>query len=703
MAVYKFERYALDLRAGSLRRDGVRIPVQDLPLRLLAILAEHAGEVVGRDELQRRLWPDKSFADFEDGLNTAMRKLRQALEDDPRQPKWIETVRGYGYRLLATVEVESNGATNGHAAAESAPSLLAPVVAPSPESSAPRRHRAAVIAFAVAAAGLLATLWWFTPEPPPTVARVTAITTSGKLDYCIRPATDGSRLFYLERDGDRWRLMQTSTVGGEPQAVSTPFKSAAIFDVSPDGGQMLAGSFEKRNGPMELWTLPVQGGPPVRLGDLKVRAAAWSHDGQTIAFTADGGLWLAHADGASARKIASVPGDLDWPGWSPDDTHLRFTQINWDTEVGRIWDVRADGANLHPLLAGWSTPPSESYGSWSPDGQYYVFNSRHSGTTDVWAIREKGTSWFPWRRSPSGPFRLTQGPLNVIGATFGADNRHIYYCGERFANQMESFGPDGRSHERFLPSVNPQMVSFSRDGGWMVYTSPHFDRIWRSRADGTDAQRLLVEPNHIWFPRWSPDGKFIAFAGKTAGAPMMAYVVARDGGVPELIVPQWTDVRDPDWSPDGKTLVVSHAGKLALVDLATHTPTEIDGSNDLWGPRWSPSGRYIAATLDGQEHVRIFDTETRTWHSVGDGKAIGIGVWGADDTLFFQDLLGPGEALYRVRPNGGPVTRVAEFSGMIRGPVSRCALITVAPDGRILMSMTESASDLYAIELGPAR
>jgi len=103
--LYQLDGFVLDLTAGELRKNGERVPLQDLPLRLLGILVPNAGRLVAREEIQRRLWPDKEFADFEDGLNTAIKKLRHALDDDPKEPRLIETVRGRGYRLLVTVEM----------------------------------------------------------------------------------------------------------------------------------------------------------------------------------------------------------------------------------------------------------------------------------------------------------------------------------------------------------------------------------------------------------------------------------------------------------------------------------------------------------------------------------------------------------------------------------------------------------------------
>lgn len=101
---YRFGSFALHVRSGQLTRNGQRVRLQEKPCNLLIALMEHPGEVVTRTELREKLWPEDTFVDFEDGLNTAMRKLREALGDDPQCPRYIETVRGRGYRLLTEVE-----------------------------------------------------------------------------------------------------------------------------------------------------------------------------------------------------------------------------------------------------------------------------------------------------------------------------------------------------------------------------------------------------------------------------------------------------------------------------------------------------------------------------------------------------------------------------------------------------------------------
>jgi DNA-binding winged helix-turn-helix (wHTH) protein len=101
---FVFGPYEADISSGELRKNGSRAKIQDLPLRLLGVLAENPGRVVTREELQKRLWPEDTFVDFEDGLKTAVKKLREALGDDAEKPHYIETIPRRGYRFVAQVE-----------------------------------------------------------------------------------------------------------------------------------------------------------------------------------------------------------------------------------------------------------------------------------------------------------------------------------------------------------------------------------------------------------------------------------------------------------------------------------------------------------------------------------------------------------------------------------------------------------------------
>src|SRR5437762_12414270 len=105
--VIRFGVFEVDLPAGRIRRNGLRVHLQDQPFRVLAMLLERPGEVVAREELQKRLWPADTFVDFDHSLNTAIKKLRLALCDDKENPRFIETLPKRGYRVMGSVKQPS--------------------------------------------------------------------------------------------------------------------------------------------------------------------------------------------------------------------------------------------------------------------------------------------------------------------------------------------------------------------------------------------------------------------------------------------------------------------------------------------------------------------------------------------------------------------------------------------------------------------
>src|ERR1700687_969713 len=97
----RFGVFELDPRAGELRKHGVRVRLQEQPFQVLATLLEHPGEIVTREELQKKLWPADTLVDFDHGLNKVINKVREALSDSAESPRFVETVARRGYRFLA--------------------------------------------------------------------------------------------------------------------------------------------------------------------------------------------------------------------------------------------------------------------------------------------------------------------------------------------------------------------------------------------------------------------------------------------------------------------------------------------------------------------------------------------------------------------------------------------------------------------------
>ncbi len=115
--VLRFDVFEVDLRAGELYKAGRKIKLQALPFQALALLLERPGEVVTREEFEKGLWPGDTFVDFDHSLNTAIKKLRQALGDDNKKPRFVETLPKRGYRFIGTVEQAARLSTAARAPA----------------------------------------------------------------------------------------------------------------------------------------------------------------------------------------------------------------------------------------------------------------------------------------------------------------------------------------------------------------------------------------------------------------------------------------------------------------------------------------------------------------------------------------------------------------------------------------------------------
>src|SRR5271170_4461140 len=103
---YRFGPFELDPAEGSLARNGTRVKLQDLPYRLLVMLVERPGEIVTREEVRQRLWPENTFVEFDNSLGVAIRKVRESLNDNAEAPIYVATIPRRGYRFVAPVLIE---------------------------------------------------------------------------------------------------------------------------------------------------------------------------------------------------------------------------------------------------------------------------------------------------------------------------------------------------------------------------------------------------------------------------------------------------------------------------------------------------------------------------------------------------------------------------------------------------------------------
>src|SRR4029077_21243243 len=128
-----FGAFELDLAAGELRKHGIKIRLQEQPLQILQQLLEHPGEIVTREDLQKRIWPADTFVDFDHGLYSAVKRLRDALSDNAETPRYVETLPRRGYRFIAAVNHGNGVEAKVETASVEAPASVVP------EQLAPRR------------------------------------------------------------------------------------------------------------------------------------------------------------------------------------------------------------------------------------------------------------------------------------------------------------------------------------------------------------------------------------------------------------------------------------------------------------------------------------------------------------------------------------------------------------------------------------
>ena len=552
--------------------------------------------------------------------------------------------------------------------------------------------------------------------PPPRVTGSTPVTSDGRAKTAM--VTDGSRIYFSSCAYFNCSLFQAPTVGGDEVPIQTSFSSPIVNDISPDRSQLLVNSacpeMLADNAGAELqgcplWVLPTLGRSPRPLGNIRATDAAWSPDGKEVVYTQGNSLYQAKVDGTESRKIASVAADAApfYPRWSPDGSRLRFSVQTAHTPRTSLWEVAADGRNLHPLLPGWNNPPSECCGSWTPDGRYFLFESHRGGPTNVWAIQEGGSLF---QKVSTRPVQLTTGPSSTSSPVPSTDGKKIFVVTSQLRGELVRY--DAASHQfvPYLSGISAMGVNLSRDGNWMTYVAYPEGTLWRSKADGSERLQLTFPPLFVLQPRWSPDGSRIAFEGRQPDKPFGVYTISAKGGSPERSVAGDRDTCDPTWSPNGESLLFGRYPSdeptdvgpmdLQIVDLQTHAISKVPGSDQLWSPRWSPDGRHIVAFTRTGDRLMLFDAITQKWTELAK-----IGVGWADwsykgDYVYFLGVPAGGQSVgvFRVRISDQKLEQVVSLKDFRQAP-DWGSWTAPAPDGSPLLVRDAGTQDIYALDL----
>jgi len=349
----RFGEFQLDLDAAELRSNGSKTSLQGQPLQILVVLLENPGRLVTREELKKKLWPSDTFVDFDQSLNRAVNRLREALGDSAENPRFVETLPRRGYRFIAPVEKDgSKGATQSPqvyqwpSSPEARPrdlelvtSLPAVLSTPKPERN--RKFFAAIVLVLLAIGGFFLCQRLIRKHSISYEnLEITKVTDNGKVsDAAISP--DGHYVAYVRFLGDKQelRLRQVAT-RTDVQILPPDLGNFVGLTFSRDGNYIYFVRSDQHDLSFRyLYAVPALGGTPRKLITDVDSGIAFSPDGRQITYEHwvpprnQAELKIANSDGTGERVLTVVHDSsftsLGGPGpsWSPDGRTIVFSKL----------------------------------------------------------------------------------------------------------------------------------------------------------------------------------------------------------------------------------------------------------------------------------------------------------------------------------------------------------------------------------------
>lgn len=685
--------WSIDPSTGHLTRGAEVRRARPLVTDLLLYLASRPGEVVTKDQLIAGPWGGAAVADS--ALTSTVAELRELLDDQPKAPRYIETLPKRGYRLIADVR-----------ALEPPPPSPAPVDVAAPaaetvrdaDAPAPFRpsRRPWALAFWLGAAFALTLMvsiaWQFRPRAPAPPARPMRLTVALPDGVKLAPDTvprialagDGSRMAYAVRTNAGTALYTRTIDQFEAHPASGTDDAIAPF-FSPDGSRI--GYFA--NG--ELRTIPVTGGEPAIVCQARVAlGASWGPD-DSIVFSATHGLGLFEvpAAGGQPRELTHPGrGELShrWPQVLPDGVHILFTLIG----QGRAdaWVVSRQSGERRMIVedanAATFAPPDR-----------IVFE--RSGRLFAAPID-------PTRHELTGPARVIADDLVLSGPGTGnpvfavaSGGTLIYVPVDPHDTQRELVWVDRSGHPSPVgaPPRSYMHPSLSADGRqiltWFRTDDPDlwlFDIASRALtrvATGVAGRRAAL----------SPDGRRVIFDAPSTDNPVSLYTADVSGGRARRLRPDRNSQYAGTWTPDGRTIAYLDLNRKTAFDIVTVAdepdaqPTRLlSGPANETAPAFSPDGRWLAFVLDATGRSEVYVV---SYPSLGTPVRVSADggrepMWShKGDELFFRQ----GQRMYAVQVRGTERPQLSApvllFSGDFDERPSFHPSYDVADDGRFLM------------------
>jgi Tol biopolymer transport system component/DNA-binding winged helix-turn-helix (wHTH) protein len=631
--IVRFGVFEADLESGELRKNGLKVPLQGQPFQVFAFLLQHSGELVTRDDLRQKVWPEDTFVDFDHGLNTAITKIRAALGDDADNPRFVETLPRRGYRFLVPVDKPSSQAPSARAPTRRFDSMV----------------RWSCLGVGVAALFLLSTIaiWRLFPKSAesllPALEVIPLVDLKGMQ---ITPAfsPDGNQVAFAEFGQPNTSGIYTTLIGGEKPLRLTDNPGDCCPTWSPDSREIAFVRYSSGEG-MSIYVVPALGGTEhklyteghpmpggTRLGmSPDARVLDWSPDGRVLAFEESiakgprSQIALLSLADLTTRPLTSPP-DQEYdstPAFSPDGSSVAYTRQSLGG-LGRDLFVIPDKGGEPRRLTFDNSGGSPT---WTQDGRDIVFSYDGKGLASLWRVSASGG---------------TPRPVPGVGArafspSIPRKGNQLVYMHVDFSERIWRINLKDKTHALAppVPVISARGVNwrpnFSPDGKKIVFESNRlgYSDIWYCDSDGSNCAQLTSMYGTAGTARWSPDGHYVVFESQSQHY-YQIYVVEVPGGRPRL-VPTFPDADNgaPNWSRDGKWIYFYSLHEKGLFQLwklpfEGGSPVQVTRNGGVYAIE-SDDGRFLYYSkeeepgiwkmpLNGGEETRILD-QPKGWSS----------------------------------------------------------------------------------------
>jgi eukaryotic-like serine/threonine-protein kinase len=673
-----FGLFEADPSSGELYRRGSRVALQEKPFRILAMLLERPGELITREEVRKQVWPDGTFVDFDEGLDTALKKLRYALGDSAQNPTFIETVPRRGYRFIAPV-------TNGERSLPSKNADVPAFPAPSRSGASNRERKRKYLSIVIVAAMVLLTslrVYRWRPRGRPFNAEkmeIARLTDTGNATY-VAISPDGRYVVHASRVGDKQGLWLRQVATRSDVQILPP--EASGFDgitFSPDGNYIyFVRELDDEPGVKYLYAMPTLGGQAHLLVKGIDSPVGFSPNGDQFVFTRGVGsrneteVRIANADGSSDHLLVSLPntfaGYQVGATWSPNGRTIavalsRLMPVRYvlDTiavdngsvkelysapaEIGRpLWLPEGDGLllvlndqNEHQQLWTISYPKGvpRLLRSDLADFDWHIDATRDMKTVATVTSSVVSNIWVAPSTNLSAGQRITSGELSMLSLAGMPDGKILARSRD---GKIWILNPDGTQLKLFFDTSNVEIPVVC--GRFVLFTTETASSTDLLRVDlaGTNATSLATG-DVGWSQACTPEGRDVFW--HQMGPPQRILRMPLEGG---------PSVKVADVLEDGMmgNLAISPDGKLLAYPFEEHRPV--------------PKMKLAVISVDGEAPPRVLDAPGHLYGEVslswsGDGKALQYLLTENGATNLWQQPIAGGKPKQLTRFTSGEIFR----------------------------------------------